>query len=117
MKRVLCVFIFLSWANPALGQTVFFGPGANSCSLFKDLHEINPEIHEIAFFAWAQGFMSGMNAFALNTGEQVIDLQPTEFGQAQQRQYIHSFCDENPLRPYLQGVVNLMSELRKAAGN
>ena len=116
MKRFLLVLVWLSWAQPAVGQTAFFGPGANSCSLFKELHEMDPGIHEIAFFAWAQGFMSGMNAFALRAGEPITDLRPSGYDQDRQREFLHLFCEAHPVRPFVQGVFNLMTELRNSGG-
>ncbi len=116
MNRILLVASLMCWASSAFGQTAFFGPGANSCSLFTKLYQSEPEIHELLFFAWAQGFMSGMNAVALKLKGEVIDLSPADYDQTQQKRFLRTYCSEHPLRPYVHGVSELMTELREASG-
>ena len=117
MKRVLLIASLVCWMGPAFSQTIYSGPGANSCTLFMDLYRVDPEIHETLFFAWAKGFMSGMNAVALRVEGKIIDLRPIGYDDAQQKRFLRSYCNEYPLRPYLLGVFALMTELRNASDN
>ena len=117
MKSFILTLLLILAMGPAYAQNVFSGPGANSCAIFMDLYENEPEIYEAVFFAWAKGFMSGMNAMAVRSGEEIFDLVPVDYGDAIQRQFLISYCDANRLFPYVQGVLDLSAELRRRGGN
>ena len=114
IKRLLLILGLLSWSGSALSQVAISGPGANSCAVFLDLYRQNPEPHQILFFAWAQGFMSGMNTVALRLKGEVIDLHPETYLQGQQMAFLRAYCEAHPARTYSEAVFELMTYLRQA---
>ena len=116
IKRLLPLLFLLVWSGPAGTQTAITGPGANSCDLFMKFYEQDPETRELLFFAWAQGFMSGMNVVALRLKGEVIDLRPEAYDPDRQMIFIRNFCFLHRGESYAEAVFELMTELRHAAG-
>ncbi|MCG8354206.1 MAG: hypothetical protein MI920_01420 [Kiloniellales bacterium] len=116
----LRAFLFLAlllWSGPVLGQSAISGPGANSCAVFLQFQEQDAQARQLLFFAWAQGFMSGMNAIAIKIKGEVIDLQPEGYGQERQLTFLRTFCEFHPNRSYAEAVFELLTELRHASRN
>jgi len=86
----------------------FAGSGTRSCSHFAQDFKKFPDL-EIAYFSWAQGFMSGLNAHYLITEKKYrnLALKPSE----QQQAEIRSYCDERPLANFQDAVVNLYNSM------
>jgi hypothetical protein len=86
-------------AEPATAEMSFSGAGAQNCGQL--ISSTSPNLntsHDVTtiFFTWIQGFLSGMNATALNLPkhEPLFDLEaiPTD---AQWR-YVVAYCQTNP---------------------
>lgn len=116
IKRLFVLLFLLVWSGPAGTQTAITGPGANSCDLFMQFHAQDPKARELLFFAWAQGFMSGMNVVALRLKGEVIDLQPEAYDADRQMIFLRNFCFLHRGEAYAEAVFELMTELRHAAG-
>ena len=63
MKRVLISLAILVAALLPASADEFeiMGLGMQTCGKFAELYRATPDLVENAFFAWAQGFMSGLN--------------------------------------------------------
>lgn len=87
------------------------GIGASSCQFF--LREINgkPEI-EKNFFAWAQGYMSGLLLRAPQGKDEDLDLDPDVYPLLRQAEFLRSFCTRNPDADFSDGVNDLYRTLR-----
>jgi len=88
-----------------------YGLGVHSCGEFAKLYAANPNITENTYFAWAEGFMSGLNASALADN---FPHRRIEGGNASMQSYllsIRTYCDAHPLSPYYGAVVNLYNSL------
>ena len=66
MKRVLlCSLVtLLSFSVCRADEASVKGYGAASCAVFGQAYKKNPDEAEETYFAWALGFMSGINLIA-----------------------------------------------------
>ena len=87
------------------------GLGASSCQSF--LREINgkPEV-EKNFFAWAQGYMSGLLLRAPPGKDEDLDLEPAHYPLLRQAEFLRNFCTRNPDADFPDGVNDLYRTLR-----
>ncbi len=96
----------------AEAQTVkIVGIGATSCLYFLRETSGKPEV-EKNFFAWAQGYMSGLLWRAPPGKDEDLDLMPEAFPLLKQVELLRSFCERNPGADYSDGVTELYRTLR-----
>jgi len=108
----------LSLTGLALGTTLSFaqianivGLGAASCNEFNRDVEQNFHIQR-DYFAWAQGFMSGVLIGAPTEMDERLELNPPTFPLLKQVEFLRSFCAKNSDKDYSDGVVELYRVLR-----
>ncbi len=100
-------------ANAAAEPMAVQGVGARSCAEFAKDYKSEPRSMGLFYFSWAQGFMSGWNiGTAVGSGDKshpVRDLssRTTE----QMERHMRDYCDEHPLRTFLEAVTNLYVSL------
>lgn len=101
--------LFLGQAE---AQTVkIVGIGASSCQYFLRETSGRPEV-EKNFFAWAQGYMSGLLWRAPPGKDEDLDLMPESYPLLKQVEFLRSFCERNPGADYSDGVTELYLTLR-----
>lgn len=111
--RALCVVaagaLFMDQTEAQSVKIV--GIGASSCQYF--LRETNgkPEV-EKNFFAWAQGYMSGLLLRAPPGTDEDLDLAPGVDPLLKQAEFLRSFCARNPDADFSDGVNDLYRTLR-----
>ena len=76
-----------------------------SCAEFAKMYQSDPE-HETMFYTWAQGFWSSMN-FAANATKKPM----RELGGDEHRRALRAFCANNPLKDYLDGILETYFQL------
>ena len=84
------------------------GPGAQTCGEFAFDLRVNRNT-ENTYFDWAEGFISGMNwidAMTHHTAKNIMALSVED-----QKQVIRSYCNEHPLPPYWEAVIDLYNKL------
>jgi len=79
-----------------------------SCAEISRLRKKNPNVDAL-FFTWARGFISGWNAA---TEKPILKVDPTAVPPDEQLKFIRSYCDENPSKLYLAGVMQLLARLK-----
>jgi hypothetical protein len=104
--RVLMTMSLLVTHTAGLANPVE-GPGATTCAQFSNMYRANSGIED-TFFTWAQGYMSALNMNVLTS-----KLPPRELagGVATQKGTIRSYCAGNPLKNYVDGVIELFKKL------
>jgi hypothetical protein len=109
MKRTSWVVAaaMLASVESARAGIVAQGAGTVSCTTFA-----KTEITELGFFHWAQGFMSGLNASDARASGRARDL--SSMTPEDQQRFLRNYCKEHPLADYLQGVLELYSQLKFA---
>ena len=87
------------------------GIGASSCQYF--LREVSgrPEV-EKNFFAWAQGYMSGLLLRAPPGKDEDLDLEPDVYPLLKQAEFLRNFCTVNPDADFSDGANELYRMLR-----
>jgi len=102
-------------AEPA----VFVGAGTQSCAVFGQTYQRNPQVAEQVFFSWAQGFMSATNYSLSAANRQQIALNPDGASIDIQEAFIRDYCAGHPLDDYTMAVLKLMEQLHAMdrAGN
>lgn len=87
------------------------GIGASSCGFFLRVTSGNPEV-EKNFFAWAQGYMSGLLLRAPAGKDEDLDLAPDAYPLLKQAEFLRNFCTRNPGADFSDGVNDLYRTLR-----
>lgn len=82
------------------------GAGWVPCAEFAQRYQQSPQVTEEYFYAWAQGYMSGVNQASLFGRKNVRGLRIE-----QQKQHIRSYCDEHPLANVVAAVHDLYEKL------
>jgi hypothetical protein len=90
-------------------KATIVGVGMVSCLEFAKGYQQDPTSTEHYFFAWAQGYMTGLNSsmFATNKSRKNLGGWPLE----QQKQHIRAFCDKRPLANFVLAVTDLFNNL------
>ena len=95
-----------------LAQTAnIVGLGAATCKNFISDVEQNARVQR-DYFAWAQGFMSGILMRAPPGVDEGLELNPSAFPLLRQIEFLRSFCARNPDKDYSDGVIELYRALR-----
>ncbi|WP_445215759.1 hypothetical protein ACKWRH_25420 [Bradyrhizobium sp. Pa8] len=102
---VLCCIVLLM-PRAGLAYPVQ-GPGATSCAEFAKMYQADPSI-EMIFFTWAQGYMSAINMSVLASDRLARELAGEA---ADQKRAFRSYCANNPLKNYMDGVLDLYGKL------
>ena len=87
------------------------GIGASSCAQFNEEIARSPSA-ERDYFAWAQGFMSGVLLRAPTGQDEKLDLTPPSFPLRQQAAFLRLFCSKNTSQSYADAVLELYLRLR-----
>ncbi len=98
-------------AAAAPNYPVADGPGLATCGQAAHLEHENPAMAD-GFFAWAEGFMSGLNDKYVASNA-AADLVPPNRSQEDQKAFLAKFCAAHPDEPYMQGVWALYLLMRR----
>lgn len=82
------------------------GAGWVSCGEFAQRYKQAPQETEDYFFAWAQGYLSGVNQASILVKKNVRGLRLE-----QQKQHIRSYCDQHPLANLIYAAHDLWERL------
>lgn len=97
--------------SSASSQTVaIVGTGTAACSRFNAVIIDRPN-EEREYFAWAQGYMSGVLLSASAGVDDVLSLNPDAFPLAAQIAFVRVFCERFPESHYSDGVETLYRAL------
>jgi hypothetical protein len=112
MKKGLFVVVFIFAATCAQAQTAkIVGIGASSCAHFNEEIARSPSTQR-DYFAWAQGFMSGVLLRAPLGQDETLDLTPPSFPLQKQAAFLREFCSKLPNQSYADAVLELYLRLR-----
>ena len=91
------------------------GIGASTCTRFLQEIDGKPQA-EREYFAWAQGYMSGLLIRAPAGKDEGLDLTPPAFPLLKQAAFLRTFCATNRDADYSDGVNTLYRTLRAPPG-
>ena len=101
---------------PAHAQSVkIVGLGATTCARFLQEIDGKPQA-EREYFAWAQGYMSGLLIRAPEGKDEDLDLMPPAFPLLKQAEFLRGFCSQNIDADFTDGVNTLYRTLRAPPG-
>jgi hypothetical protein len=111
MKRVTIVAVLLLIPNVGQAQnwTQLAGAGMMTCSNFAEAYRQSPDVAEMFYFSWAQGFMSGMNSVYLSRLGAGYDL--STHTATDQQAYIRDYCNQHPLATYGEAATALFGTM------
>ena len=118
MKRSAVLAVFLALCTGSVGatkanDTLYMGLGAQTCVQFNNDYRIATEEVGFAYFAWAQGFLSGMNYQLM----QPYDKWNVNLGLISIKdewQLIRNYCTEHPFESYYDAVRDVYKRVLKA---
>jgi hypothetical protein len=90
------------------------GTGAVSCATFLRDIARNPS-YEREYFAWAQGYMSGILMRAPPGKDENLDLAPPGFPVKDQLGFFRDFCAEHEQNDFADAAAQLYQRLREFA--
>ena len=91
------------------------GMGASTCAQFLQDIEANPRA-ERDYFAWAQGYMSGLLIRAPTGKDEGLDLTPPAFPLLRQAAFLRTFCTTTRDADFSDAVNMLYRTLRAPPG-
>ena len=94
-------------------ESAMKGVGGQPCSRFNADHAANAAVNDAAYWTWAQGFLGGLNAVAVQHAQPIADLDGVS-DDAQQKS-VGAFCQDHPDSAYFMGVFTLYQSLPTAA--
>lgn len=99
--------------NPAFaeGPPVIFGAGGVTCARYAQFYRRNPDRYGELFFQWSQGFMSATDMDRHINHAPILNLNPSAFPVEEQRTFMNKYCDEHPLRLWVDATQDLFSEI------
>ena len=109
-----CIMTY-SFARSQPTKVKIAGLGATTCAEFA-AHVAKDPTAQRDYFAWAQGFMSGI-LVAMPTGvDESLDLKAPTYPLMRQIEYLLNYCRQRPSEDYSDAVVDLYGVLRKESG-
>jgi hypothetical protein len=88
--------------------SLIMGAGALPCAEFGQRLRNSVDIEQ-TFFAWGQGYMSGMNTMFDFAGSDTRDMNAISVSTQEER--VRSYCASHPLQSYSDGVRELYLSL------
>ncbi|HUC63779.1 MAG TPA: hypothetical protein VMA53_00030 [Stellaceae bacterium] len=111
------VLLFAVQARAATDYPLM-GIGLGSCSLFASQYRQWGATIETSYFAWGQGFMSGLNMAGPHAGREARNLKAITTEEQEAR--LRAYCDQHPSEDYIDAVIDLYGSLpriSKATGS
>jgi HdeA/HdeB family len=108
MRLLLAVVFAVLGSGQCFAQeekATIVGAGMVTCAEFAQAYQQNPQSTEGYFFAWAQGYMTGLNGSMF--ARKNLRAWPLE----QQKQHIRAFCDKRPLANVRDAARDLFTNL------
>jgi hypothetical protein len=102
VRQICFSVLFVLGSNGIAQAHPIQGPGAVSCAKFAKMYQASPLLEE-TFYDWALGFMSAMNLAVQSNGGKLRELG-NDLGE--QKRSIRSYCAQNPLKDYLDAVMD-----------
>lgn len=114
MRKIIYLTLLFSVAPLAAraqegGQN--YGLGVKSCAQFAKEYAVEPTLAENLYFAWAEGFLSGMNAESEAAHLPYKRIEGGDAAANTYRQAIRSYCDAHPLSSYSDAVISVFEAL------
>lgn len=104
------------FAGEANAQSVkIVGIGGATCQEYLGEIRNRPDI-EKNYFAWAQGYMSGLLVRAPAGKDEGLDLAPPAFPLLKQADFLRSYCSKSQSEDFSDAVNNLYRTLRAPPG-
>jgi hypothetical protein len=110
MKRgpllILVCSLVVSVNCSALAEANYVeGAGYMTCAEFGAKYKEDPGHFGDLFFAWAQGFLSGLASAGLRVDVTLKNID-------EQESFLRDYCDEHPLERYMDAVIALAAKLK-----
>lgn len=113
VKRVMAtIFLISQFATAKAAEMDTMGVGVSTCAAFATKMRKDPVVVENWYFAWAQGYMSGLNAGSKAAPKELKN--PRDLGgksTKEEMSLIRQFCDQHPLLDYVEAAHALFLSL------
>lgn len=112
MRRLVVAVLLFCLVDTALAQSGnVVGIGTGTCGDFAGHYRRDSKTYELLYFTWAQGFISATNLTLYFGKQETYQLDPNSVEVYQA--FVRRFCDQHPLKAYVDAVVALLSTLKK----
>lgn len=112
VQGVAAAIVMLNMTAGASAQTgKIVGLGAVRCAVFTADLDRNPAMHR-DYFAWAQGFMSGVLLSQPQGIDERLDLVQQSFPLTRQVDWLRQYCHDRPDQDFTDAILALYKRLR-----
>jgi hypothetical protein len=87
------------------------GLGVQTCEQFARDDAENPRIED-SYFAWAQGYMTGLNV--ARTLHKLSPKNLNSWTKEDQEAFVHNYCDQHPVAKYAEAAFTLFHALKQS---
>jgi len=91
-------------------SSAVIGPGTATCGQYAESYKRSSANADAVFMSWAQGFLSGWKLSLLEKGDRATKNLSAKTPE-QMADHIHSFCDQNPLKPFFLAALDFYETL------
>ena len=89
------------------------GFGTVPCAVYAKRYQEQPDITDLTYGSWLDGFVTGFNGGVVAQNYQVQRIDIGGMDRKHRDAFMHDYCSRNPLKPYMEGVLELMTALPK----
>jgi hypothetical protein len=87
------------------------GFGSGTCADYANAARLDQTEADLMFFTWAQGYLSGVNMERLLKRQPVLNLSDDHYQNAAQLTFLHAYCNQHPLAPFMTAVLALSQDM------
>src|SRR5438552_1436989 len=111
MRGIAALAIMLCADAPAAAEDrIARGVGTTTCGEFAKEYAKSPEMAELMYFTWAQGFMTSQNLNSMRYNEKLY--RSLDISVEEQQATIRSYCNAHPLAYYTSAIMDLYGTLK-----
>jgi hypothetical protein len=115
VKEVPVCFALALITSVAMAEGIpVYGLGTSPCSQYSADVRLRGDIMRLAYFSWAQGFISASNALLSQNEGLVGNLRSTD--PSDQSLWIEKYCNGHPQEEFSRAAMKLLDYLRQKEG-
>ena len=112
LAAVVSLFLLMAPDSATAQKNSTSGAGAATCAMFANHYKTEPMIETLSYFSWAQGYMTALNMTFVANNKETVDLRDYD----SQTRHIRQYCDQHPLKDYVDAVLDLFEAMAKKQG-
>jgi hypothetical protein len=112
MRLMIAVCCVVAWGGVACAKEKHAdtqGAGLMSCAKYAEAYRKTPALADAVFLAWAQGYISGLNAGVEEAYDAYFDLGAKTPDEMQR--FLRKYCNDRPLANIIDAAIEFAKSL------